>query len=115
MCSSLEEYGREFMLDHHADCVKLGPMSVRLVPLSGRHLHELQSLAACETLASWRALLAPDLDSRVFVERAQRWRARGLRDTLAVCEDGRLLGVVVLTRHEAAPDHAELGYWIGEP
>ena len=37
------------MLDHHADCVKLGPMSVRLVPLSGRHLHELQSLAAART------------------------------------------------------------------
>ena len=103
------------MLDHPAECVKLSPMSLRLVPLSGRHLRDLQSLAAGEAIAPWLAPPSPDLDGRAFVERAQRLRARGGRETFAICEDDRLLGIGVLTRREEAPEHAELGYWIGRP
>jgi RimJ/RimL family protein N-acetyltransferase len=48
-----------------------------------------------------------------FVARAQRLRARGARETFAVCETGRLVGIAVLARDLAVPDRAEIGYWIG--
>jgi hypothetical protein len=103
------------MLDHPADCVKLSPMSVSLVPLSGRHARDLQLLAADEPVAPWMALPSPHPHGGplAFIESAQRLRARGTRETFAVCEAGRLLGIVVLARHEGVPDHAEFGYWIG--
>jgi len=105
------------MLDHPGERVKIGPMSLHLVPVSGRHAREIQALAADEAIARWTAIPHPyPLDGGLaFVERAQRLRARGMRETFAVCEAGRLLGVATLARHETTPDHAELGYWIGRP
>jgi RimJ/RimL family protein N-acetyltransferase len=105
------------MLDHPGERVKIGPMSLHLVPVSGRHAREIQALAADEAIARWTAIPHPyPLNGGLaFVERAQRLRARGMRETFAVCEAGRLLGVATLARREATPDHAELGYWIGWP
>ena len=85
--------------------------------MSGRHAREIQALAAAEAVARWTAIPHPYPldDGLAFVERAQRLRARGMRETFAVCEADRLLGVATLARREATPDHAELGYWIGRP
>jgi len=89
-------------------------MSLLLVPVSGRHARDLQSLDAEELITH---VPLPALDPRdgilAFIERAQRLRARGAGDTFAVCEDDRLLGIAALARAERAPDRAELGYWIG--
>ena len=75
---------------------------IKLVWLSGRHASELAPLAA------------DDWDVVGFVTRAQRLRARGERDTFAIVVDAkRLVGLAMLGRDSSAPDHAELGYWIG--
>ncbi len=105
------------MLDPSGRRVKIGSMPLRLVPVSMRHVRDIQSLAADEPLGRW--MPRPAADPRdgslalAFVERAQRLRARGARETFAVCEDDRLLGIAALARDEGAPDRAELGYWIG--
>jgi RimJ/RimL family protein N-acetyltransferase len=111
------EYGQVFMLVHPGERVKIGPMSLHLVPVSGRHAREIQALAADEAIARWTAIPHPyPRDGALaFVERAQRLRALGRHATFAVCEAHRLLGVATLARLEATPDHAELGYWIGRP
>jgi RimJ/RimL family protein N-acetyltransferase len=85
--------------------------------VSGRHVREIQTLAADEAVARWTAIPHPyPRDGALaFVERAQRLRALDMRATFAICEAHRLLGVATLARQEAAPDHAELGYWIGRP
>ena len=74
---------------------------VRLVPLSGRHASDLAMLAA------------DDWDALGFVERAQRLRARGERETFALFAADGLVGLGMLGRDPATPEHAELGYWIG--
>ena len=74
---------------------------IKLVWLSSRHASELALLAA------------DDWDVAGFVTRAQRLRARGERETFAVLEAKRLVGVAMLGRDPSAPGHAELGYWIG--
>ena len=74
---------------------------IKLVWLSGRHASELAALDADE----W--------DVAGFVTRAQRLRARGERETFAIFEAKRLVGVAMLGRDPSAPGHAELGYWIG--
>jgi RimJ/RimL family protein N-acetyltransferase len=74
---------------------------IKLVWLSGRHASELAMLAA------------DDWDVAGFVTRAQRLRARGERDTFAVFDAKRLVGVAMLGRDPSAPEQAELGYWIG--
>jgi RimJ/RimL family protein N-acetyltransferase len=105
------------MLDPSGRRVKIGSMPLRLVPVSMRHVRDIQSLAADENVARWMPGPAPDPRdgslALAFVERAQRLRARGARETFAVCEDDRLLGIAALARDEEAPDRAELGYWIG--
>lgn len=86
---------------------------IELVPLAVGHLADLEALAALgdETM--------PRLSSRQatlgFVSHAQRLRARGSRETFAICDAGRLVGIAVLERDPAAPDRAQLGYWIGQP
>ena len=74
---------------------------VRLVRLSGRHASDLAMLAA------------DDWDVLGFVARAQRLRARGERETFAVFDADRLVGLGMLGRDPSATEHAELGYWIG--
>ena len=88
------------MLDHTVLDVKMGLM-VRLVHLSGRHASDLAVLAA------------DDWDVLGFIARAQRLRARGERETFAVLDAERLVGLGMLGRDPTMPEHAELGYWIG--
>src|SRR5258708_1416279 len=88
------------MLDHTVRDVKMGPL-VRLVALSGRHASDLATLAA----DGW--------DGLGFVARAQRLRARRERQTFAVLEADRLVGLGMLGRDPKRPQGAELGYWIG--
>jgi ribosomal-protein-serine acetyltransferase len=88
------------MLEHRVRVVKMGPV-VRLIRLSGRHSADLAMLAA------------DDWDALGFVARAQRLRARGERETFAVFDADRLVGVAMLGRDRSATGHAELGYWIG--
>jgi RimJ/RimL family protein N-acetyltransferase len=88
------------MLDHPVRDVKMGPI-VKLVHLNGRHASDLALLAADE----WDVL--------GFVVRAQRLRARGERETFAVLDAGRLVGLAMLGRDPSVAGHAELGYWIG--
>ena len=76
-------------------------LTVRLVPLSGRHASDLAMLAA------------DDWDVLGFVGRAQRLRARGERETFAILNADRLVGLGLLGRDPSMPAHAELGYWIG--
>ena len=57
----------------------------------------------------------PRDEATAFVDRAQRLRARGLRETLAVSTKDSFVGLVVLARETSTPDRAELGYWIGRP
>jgi RimJ/RimL family protein N-acetyltransferase len=92
-------------------------MSVRLVPVSGRHARELRSLVAGEPAPPWPSLpsLAGRDDVLGFLDRAQRLRAHRRQETFAVCEDDRLVGLGVLARDDRAPDHAELGYWVAAP
>jgi RimJ/RimL family protein N-acetyltransferase len=58
-------------------------------------------------------LAADDWDVLGFVARAQRLRARRERETFAVLDGGRLVGLTMLGRDPSASGHAELGYWIG--
>jgi ribosomal-protein-alanine N-acetyltransferase len=88
------------MLDQPGRDVKMVP-SVRLVHLNGRHAADLALLAAEE----W--------DVPGFVVRAQRLRARGERETFAVLDAGRLVGVGMLGRDPLNRARVELGYWIG--
>jgi RimJ/RimL family protein N-acetyltransferase len=74
---------------------------IKLVRLSGRHASDLAMLAA------------DDWDVLGFVARAQFLRARGERETFAVVDADRLVGVGMLGRDPSATEHAELGYWIG--
>jgi RimJ/RimL family protein N-acetyltransferase len=74
---------------------------VKLARLSGRHASDLAMLAA------------DDWDVLGFVARAQRLRARRERETFAVFDDNRLVGLGMLGRDRSARGHAELGYWIG--
>jgi RimJ/RimL family protein N-acetyltransferase len=74
---------------------------VRLVPLTGRHASDLATLAS------------DDWDALGFVARAQRLRARRERQTFAVLDADRLVGLAMLGRDPSLPRHAELGYWIG--
>ena len=91
------------MLDQPGRDVKIGQMGlmVRLVPLRGRHASDLTMLAG------------DDWDVLGFVARAQRLRARRERDTFAVLDADRLVGLGMLGRDPSMPAHAELGYWIG--
>jgi len=90
-------------------------MSLLLAPLSGRHARDLQLLAADEPIAGWLppSLLDPRDGVLAFLERAQRLRARRVRETFGVCEEGRLLGLALLARDETDPDRAEMAYWVG--
>jgi RimJ/RimL family protein N-acetyltransferase len=88
------------MLEHRAREVKMGPR-VKLVRLTGRHAADLATLAA------------DDWDVLGFVARAQRLRARGERETFAVFDATRLVGLAMFGHDPSAPEHAELGYWIG--
>jgi RimJ/RimL family protein N-acetyltransferase len=72
----------------------------KLVNLSGRHAADLATLAD------------DDWDAVGFVDRAQRLRARRERETFAVLEGDRLVGLAMLGHDRSAPGHAELGYWI---
>lgn len=86
---------------------------IELVPLAVGHSADLAALAALgdETmppLSSRQAMLG-------FVAQAQRLRARGSRETFAIRDAGRLVGIAVLARDPTSPDRAELGYWIGQP
>ena len=74
---------------------------VKLVRLSGRHAADLATLAA------------DDWDVLGFIDRAQRLRARGERETFAVFDARRLVGLAMLGRDPSTREHAELGYWIG--
>ena len=74
---------------------------IKLVRLSGRHASELAMLDA------------DDWDVLGFVARSQHLRARGERETFAVLDADRLVGVGMLGRDPSATEHAELGYWIG--
>ena len=76
-------------------------MVVKLVKLSARHAFDLTALAA------------DDWDVLAFITRAQRLRARGARETFAVLDAKRLVGLAMLARDPSAREHAELGYWIG--
>ncbi|HMH49669.1 MAG TPA: GNAT family N-acetyltransferase [Candidatus Acidoferrum sp.] len=78
----------------------MGPR-IKLVRLSGRHAADLATLAA------------DDWDVLGFVARAQRLRARGERETFAVLDARRLVGLAMFGRDPSVPEHAELGYWIG--
>ena len=88
------------MLDHAIGDVKMG-LLIRLVPLNGGHASDLALLAA------------DDWDVIGFVARAQRLRARRERETFAVLDADRLVGLGMLGRDPSVPAHAELGYWIG--
>jgi RimJ/RimL family protein N-acetyltransferase len=90
---------------------------LKLVPLSARHARDLATLAGDDAdppwaTIPWRSSLQNVL---AFVARAQRRRARGEGETFAVCDAERLLGIAMLARDPAAPERAELGYWIGSP
>ena len=74
---------------------------VKLVRLSADHASDLAALAA------------DDWDVLGFIARAQRLRARGARETFAVFDAKRLVGLAMLARDPSAREHAELGYWIG--
>jgi len=74
---------------------------IKLVRLSGRHASDLAMLDA------------DDWDVLGFVARAQRLRARGERETFAVFEADRLVGLGMVGRDPSMREHAELGYWIG--
>jgi RimJ/RimL family protein N-acetyltransferase len=88
------------MLDHPDQGVKMDPV-VRLVNLEPGHAADLATLAD------------DDWDALGFVARAQRLRARRERETFAVLNAGRLVGLAMLGSDRSAPGHAELGYWIG--
>jgi RimJ/RimL family protein N-acetyltransferase len=92
-------------------------MSLRLVPLGARHARDLVALAEGDAMTPWTATPPASVRQAVlaFVARAQRLRARGTHATFAACLGGRLVGIARLARDEAAPDRAELGYWIGPP
>ena len=74
---------------------------IKLVWLSGRHASDLALLAA------------EDWDVTGFVTRSQRLRARRERETFAVLDGKRVVGVAMLGSDLSTPGHAELGYWIG--
>ena len=88
------------MLDPRVRDVKMGPR-VKLVPLNGRHASDLAMLAA------------DDWDVLGFVARALRLRARRERETFAVLDADRLVGLGMLERNPSMPTHAEMGYWVG--
>jgi RimJ/RimL family protein N-acetyltransferase len=92
-------------------------MRLCLVPLGVRHAPHLLALAGNDATMPWTA--TPPASARqatmAFVARAQRLRAKGMRETFAVCDAERVVGIAVLTRDPSAPDRAELGYWIGRP
>jgi RimJ/RimL family protein N-acetyltransferase len=96
--------------------VKMGPM-LELVPLSARHARDLMALAVDDPLTPWTTMPSQPLHRTVlaFIAGAQRLRARGARETSVVVDGGVLVGLTLLARDPAAPDHAELGYWIGRP
>ena len=74
---------------------------IKLVLLNGSHAADLAMLAA------------DDWDVPGFITRAQRLRARGERETFAVFDAKRLVGLAMLSRTPSTPGHGELGYWIG--
>lgn len=92
-------------------------MPIRLARLSGHHVNEIQALAGDEGIARWTDIPHPYPrdGARAYVEGELRLYARGLRAAFAVCEAGRVVGITGLARVPAAPDRAELGYWIGRP
>jgi RimJ/RimL family protein N-acetyltransferase len=74
---------------------------IKLVRLSGRHASDLAMLDV------------DDWDVLGFVARAQRLRASGERETFAVFEADRLVGLGMVGRDPSTREQAELGYWIG--
>jgi RimJ/RimL family protein N-acetyltransferase len=102
------------MLDQVRGCVKIGLM-IQITPLTARHVADLVTLAADDPDRPWPTSpgRAPLGSAQAFVVHAQRLRARDAGVTFAVCDGDRLVGIVTLVRDAAAPDRAELGYWIG--
>jgi RimJ/RimL family protein N-acetyltransferase len=90
---------------------------VKLVPLDARHAPNLTTFVGDGAHLPWTTPTrrSPLQNVLAFVVHAQRLRARGVRETFAVCDTERLLGIAVLARDPAAPDRAEMGYWIGPP